>query len=198
MDVEAMRHGILAFPGFVRSLGTRARPCVRQCRAHGLGVWNGSALDEGEDVGVDDVRVSGEHAVRVPLVDPDLGVREEFVLLDGCVLEGNDLVVVALEDEDRDRDGLEIFGLVGVGERFDALVVGECAWGSCRCPERLLTCDSAPTGLDSISRVRDVAILVAKTLRARCAAAEVERRLTMPVVTSPWGLQHRANRWRRS
>ena len=63
-----------------------------------------SGLDEGEEVGVDDVGVDLAHAVGEAWIDLELGVLHDLGRLQTGGNDGNDLVVFAVEDERWDVD----------------------------------------------------------------------------------------------
>src|ERR1700730_8612388 len=82
-----------------------------------------SGLEEGEQVAVDGVGVRDGHAVGEAGIDLEGGVFEYF---GGCAaggVDGDDLVVVAVEDEDGDVDLLKVFGEVRLGEGVDGVVL---------------------------------------------------------------------------
>jgi hypothetical protein len=81
------------------------------------------ALDEGEQVGIDDVGLRRNHAVRVVLVGLQRAVLEEFGREWAGGLIGHDLVVFAMHDQDWHRDLLQILGEVGLRERDDPVVM---------------------------------------------------------------------------
>src|SRR6266566_4439065 len=83
----------------------------------------GSALDEGEKVGIDHVGVRRAHAVRELLVDLQGAFSEELRGERRGIGDRNDLVVVAMHDERRHVDEFQVFGEVGLREGPDTVVV---------------------------------------------------------------------------
>ena len=77
-----------------------------------------------QQVGVDDVGVGGAHAVREARVDLERAVLEQLDRQLGGVGDRHDLVVVAVHDQRRHVDRLEVLGEVGLREGLDAVVVG--------------------------------------------------------------------------
>ena len=65
-----------------------------------------SGLDEGEKVGVDGVGVYLAHAVGEAWICLECGILRDLGGLQTGSNDGNDLVVFAVEDEDRDVDFL--------------------------------------------------------------------------------------------
>src|SRR5690606_14527507 len=63
------------------------------------------------------------HAVRELLVDLERAVLEQLHRLERRVRDRHDLVVIAVQDERRHLDGLQVIGEVRLGERGDAVVV---------------------------------------------------------------------------
>ena len=80
------------------------------------------ALQEGEQVGVDLILVRGRDAVRRARVVDFLRALDEPRRLAGRVVDGDDLVVLAMHDQRRHVELLEILGEVGLREGLDALV----------------------------------------------------------------------------
>src|SRR5262245_47933529 len=83
-----------------------------------------SSLDEGKQVGVHDVGMGGAHAMREILVDLESPLLQELYSQVGMVGDRHNQVVVAVHDERRHVDGLQILGEVRLGEGLDAVVVG--------------------------------------------------------------------------
>src|SRR5580698_8464632 len=84
-------------------------------------------LDEGEQVGIDDVRMGRRHPVGKSLVNLERGILDQFGLQQRCIPVGYYLVVITLHHKSRHRDRLQIVGLVCLRESLDAFVVGERA-----------------------------------------------------------------------
>src|SRR3989449_10920515 len=83
----------------------------------------GSALDEGEKIGIDHVGVRRAHAMRELLVDLQGALLEELRGQQRGIGDRDDLVVVAMHDERRHLDEFQVFGKVGLREGPDAVVV---------------------------------------------------------------------------
>src|SRR5271170_7693550 len=83
-----------------------------------------SGFQPGEQVGVDGGGLGGRHAVREAVVGLQRPVLDELGGQRPGVGVGHDLVVIAVHDQDRHRDRLEVLGEVGLGERHDAVVLG--------------------------------------------------------------------------
>src|ERR1022692_1786561 len=100
---------------------------------------SGSGLDEVEQVGVEGVLVGGgvSEAVRGPGVDLQGRVLDDLRRQEGRGTDGHDLVVVAVDDQGRDVDLLEVFGEVGLGEGLDAVVRALHADAHAHQPERV-------------------------------------------------------------
>jgi hypothetical protein len=81
-------------------------------------------LQEGEQVGADLVLVSCAQAVRGAVVDFQGRALDELGLEQARGGERHDLVVVALHDERRYVELLQIVCLIRLGERLDAEVGG--------------------------------------------------------------------------
>ncbi len=71
---------------------------------------------------VDAVFQGGAETVRSAFVGFKDCAFDEFCLEQRCVGIGDDLVVVALDDEGGDVEFFEVFVLIGFGECLDALV----------------------------------------------------------------------------
>lgn len=61
--------------------------------------------------------------MREFLVDLQRGVLQELGREQGRVSDRHDLVVIAVHDEGRHGDDLQVFGEVGFGEGLDAVVM---------------------------------------------------------------------------
>ena len=81
-------------------------------------------LEEGQQILVDLVLERRAQAVRGALVDLQHRVLDELGLKQAGVGERHDLVVVALDDQRRDVDLLQVLGLIRLGERLDAEIRG--------------------------------------------------------------------------
>ena len=80
------------------------------------------APEEGQQVDVELIRVRVRQAVRCARIVDLLGVLNKPCRFLRCVVNGHDLVVLAMQNQGRDVDLLEILGEVGLGEGLDALV----------------------------------------------------------------------------
>src|SRR5262245_65084089 len=69
-----------------------------------------SALYESEKVGIDHVGVRRAHAVREPFVDLQLALFEELDGQQRGIGDRDDLIVIAMHDERRHVDDLQILG----------------------------------------------------------------------------------------
>jgi hypothetical protein len=69
-----------------------------------------SALDEREQVGVDDVGVRRAHPVRQAGIDLELRALHELGRKEARGADGQDLVVVAVHHQGRHIDLLQLFG----------------------------------------------------------------------------------------
>jgi hypothetical protein len=79
-------------------------------------------LDEGEEVGVELVLGGVGEAVRAAGVDFESGAGDEFRRTESSGADGDDLIVISVDDERGDVEFLEVCGEVGFGEGFDAIV----------------------------------------------------------------------------
>src|SRR5712692_5310681 len=79
-------------------------------------------LQEREQVGIDLVCMSSAHTVRRPRIDLQRGTLDELGLEQAGVGERHDLVGVALQDERRYVELLQVLGLICFRERLDAVV----------------------------------------------------------------------------
>src|SRR5688572_7557947 len=84
----------------------------------------GLLREERQDVGVQLLLVLPRDAVRSAGVDLQLAVLDELDALDRGIRDRNDLVVVAMREEDRHVERLQVVGEVGLRERGDAVVGG--------------------------------------------------------------------------
>src|SRR3546814_14113710 len=71
--------------------------------------------------------MGGEHSMGISLVDLQRPVRKQLNLLQSGACVRNDLVVVALHDERRDRNRPPVLRLVRLGECLYALIMCQCA-----------------------------------------------------------------------
>lgn len=90
----------------------------RCCRAERL------AADERQQIRVKDIGIDGEHAVREARIKLQLCPRHQLGLERGGVAIGNDLVIVALQDQRGNGDRLQVGGLIGFRKGPDALILG--------------------------------------------------------------------------
>ena len=104
------------------------------------------ALDEGEQICAHLVLVRGAEAVRRALVDLQFRTLDQFDLELAGIGERYDLVVVALDDQRRDIDLLEILGLVGLRERLDAEIRSRPSCPAARTTRAHLRTLSRPAG----------------------------------------------------
>src|ERR1019366_3804517 len=81
-------------------------------------------LEEGEQVGVDLVRLGGAHAVREIWIDLQLGILDDLRGLQTCRADRDDLVIVAMQDEGWHVELLEVLRKIRLRESLDAVVVG--------------------------------------------------------------------------
>ena len=77
---------------------------------------------ERQQVGVDLILMRGRKAVRCARIVDFLCAPDESCRLHRRVLHGNDLVVLAVYDQGRNIDLLEILGEICLGERLDAFI----------------------------------------------------------------------------
>jgi hypothetical protein len=77
---------------------------------------------EAQQVSVDLILMRGRKAVRCTRIVDFLRAPDESGRLHRRVLDGNDLVVLAVHDQGRDIDLLEVLGEIGLGEGLDAFV----------------------------------------------------------------------------
>src|SRR4029450_10329549 len=82
------------------------------------------APDEGQQVLVDLLVVRRGHAMGQPGIDLEPGALDQLGREQRGVGDRNDLVVVAVHDQRRDVDALEVIGEVGLAECLDAVVGG--------------------------------------------------------------------------
>jgi hypothetical protein len=67
-----------------------------------------SAFDKGKQVGIDHIGMSGEHAVGITLVKFQGSVFEQFDGFERRIGDRHDLVVVAMHDQSRHNDRLQM------------------------------------------------------------------------------------------
>src|SRR6185312_5694280 len=91
--------------------------------------WRSSGLaapglgpQEGQQIGVDLILERRRQAVRRARIVEFLCAVDEPRRLHRRVLDGHDLVVLAVHDQGRDIELLEVLSEVGLGERLDAVV----------------------------------------------------------------------------
>src|SRR3954465_498835 len=104
------------------ALNTKAGRCARIWDYRGRRTGS-SALEEGEQVGVDDLGLCRGHPVREALIGLELTLLQQLQRKRRGIRVGDDLVVVAVHDQHWDVDLLQVLGEVGLGERLDAIVV---------------------------------------------------------------------------
>ena len=88
---------------------------------HRRGCRSASGLEECEQVGVDLVLVGRAQAVRQARIDFQRGAFDDLGREHGRGADRHDLIVVAVHDERRHVELLEILGEVGLGEGLDAV-----------------------------------------------------------------------------
>src|SRR5215472_7231471 len=116
-----------ACPGRLASGGCRGgqqRGWCRRSARSSLGRPRSGSLapEEGQQVGVELVLKCGGEAVRRTRVVDLLRAVDEPGGFPGRVLDGNDLVVLAVQDQSRDIELMEVLGEIGLGEGLDAVV----------------------------------------------------------------------------
>src|SRR6478672_2945315 len=96
-----------------------------------------SPVDELEEVGVQPLLCGVGQSVGATFVDLEDGSVDHLRGPFAAYLEGNDLVVVTVDDQSRDVDLGEVGPKVGCRERGDALVSGTVPAGHALEPERI-------------------------------------------------------------
>jgi len=74
------------------------------------------SLDEGQKVGVQDIGIDGQHAVRQAGIGLQCAVFQKLDRLQGSIRDRNDLVVFAVQHQRRNGDRLQVFGLISFRE----------------------------------------------------------------------------------
>src|SRR5262249_50853000 len=93
-----------------------------------------SRPDESQEIGVNDLGVRRTHAVRELLVDLQRALLEKLCGKRRRISDGDDLIVVAVHDQRRHVDDLQVFGEVGLREGLDAVVLRLGATHHCLAP----------------------------------------------------------------
>src|SRR5262249_12511938 len=109
-----------AFRGVRLDTAFRAR-AERRARRFSV-LWR-SALYESEKLGIDHVGVCRTHAVWEPLADLESPLPQQFRVQQRRIIDRDDLVVVAMHDEGRHVDDLQVLGEVSLREDLDAVVL---------------------------------------------------------------------------
>lgn len=78
-----------------------------------------SALDEGQQVGVQQIGIDGEHAMRETGIGLQRAVFQQLHRLVSGVGDRNDLVVFTVQNKRRNADILQVLGLVGFREGLE-------------------------------------------------------------------------------
>src|SRR4051794_4463391 len=99
----------------MKTWGSRAAAASR-------GGARSSCFEEREQVRVDSILHGRGNAMRRTLVDFQRRARDELGRERGGIGERHDLVVVAVDEEGRHVETLEVFGEVRLRERLDAVV----------------------------------------------------------------------------
>ena len=99
--------------------------------------WCGQALrgKEGQQIGVDARRLGRAHAVWCTGIDFQRGILDDLRGQCAGILEGHDLVIVAMQNQCGDIDLLEVFGIVHFGKFLDTFVLTEDAAEHAFAPE---------------------------------------------------------------
>src|SRR5207249_11378150 len=79
-------------------------------------------LQKGQYVSVDLILKRSREAVRYSWIVDFLRTFDEPGRLLGCVLDGNNLVVLTMHNQGWDIELLEVFGEIGLGEGLDAFI----------------------------------------------------------------------------
>src|SRR5437763_9868226 len=82
-----------------------------------------SSLDEGQQVGIHDLSMRRAHAMREFLIDLERAILEQLGRERRRIGYRHDLVVVAVHDERRDGDDLQVIREIRLRESLDAIVV---------------------------------------------------------------------------
>ena len=82
----------------------------KQAQVYDTYLLDALALDEGQEIGIDNVGMNRKHAVRVPRIDLQNRVLDQLCLQQDGVLVGYDLIVIALHHQGR---------RLPLGPRFD-------------------------------------------------------------------------------
>ena len=76
-----------------------------------------NAFDKGEEVFVDLIFVGGAQAVRRAFIDFKRRRFDQFGGEQAGIGDGDDLIVIAVKDQSRDVEPLEVFSQIGFRER---------------------------------------------------------------------------------
>src|ERR1700733_5073369 len=141
-----------------------------------------SSLQKGKEVGIDRGRFSCGHAVRKALVDLQCPVLHKLCRQQACVGVRDDLVVIAMHHQHRNRDLLEILREIGLRESDDAIVV------SLRAPHHALpppVLDNrlrgfGPRSIETIKRARGQVAIELRAIGRELGLQSVEDFLGKP------------------
>src|SRR5262245_44373874 len=86
-----------------------------------------SGLDKRQDVSAELVRLGLGKSMRSARMDLEFGALDDLGALCSGRLERHDLVIVAMDDQCRLVDLLEVISVVDLGEFLDAVVEALCA-----------------------------------------------------------------------
>lgn len=145
---------------------------------------------EGQQISVDLILMRSREAVRCTWIVDFLRAPDESGGLDRRVLDGNNLVVIAVHNQGRDIDLLEVLGEIGLREGLDALV--RILEASLHAPEPELIqrtlgdFGSWPVG--AVERYRQVLVKLRAVLRK--AAPQVVEDLHRKSLRIGGGFQH--------
>ena len=146
--------------------------------------------EEFEEVAVELLFVGTGQPVRGTRVDLELRAGDDLRRLQGSCLDGYDLVVVAMEDQRRYVDLLEVFGEIGLGEGLDAVVRTLDAHGHRHQPERIARTfrDVRPLPVRAVEGIGEI-FVVLRTV-GRDASSDLIERLDRQTLGVRLGLEH--------
>ena len=145
---------------------------------------------EGQQISVDLILMRGREAVRCTRIVDFLRATDESGRLHRRVLDGNDLVVLAMHDQGRDIDLLEVLGEIGLGEGLDAFVGVLEACLHAPEPELIQRAlgDLGPRPVGAVKQCRQVLVELRAVLHN--AAPQVVEDLHRKPLRIGWGFQH--------